>query len=124
MGKAKEQRRQMCPITSGAHSLTELAELRQQGLSWEVIAQRWGLRPRAGADDLLFDLWIKWKRSGCPGGVPAPSGDGPESNAAWQAWRDACDIAISRWLQEQIKDGVPLNHCPTCRCHRPAGLPA
>lgn len=120
MTQAKKQRQQMFPITTGAHSLAELAELRQQGLSWQEIAQRWGLRPRSGAEDLTFDLWTKWERLGCPGGLPAPPGYDSEFDAAWEAWRDARDHAIPVWLQGHIRDGVPLNHCPTCQCVRSA----
>lgn len=119
LGKATPQRDvRLYPLTSGTHTVEELAVLIQQGKTLRDIAVLWGMRPMAGARDLSFDLDMAWESAGCPGGIPRPKTYGPDMDAAWSAWNQARTQGIESWLDTFLSP-QPVTHCPTCTCDLP-----
>ena len=102
MGKSEAWRREH-PIRSGEHTVEEFAQLWAQGLRYAQIAERWGMRPIAGKDDLRYEIEGAWERAGCPFGERRPFGKW--ERGAWARWSESMRRAIPLWLHQMASDG-------------------
>lgn len=115
----ERERRRVSPLSRGARTLRDLVLLLRRGYSYREIATAWDMRPRAGADDLTWDIDLMWERDGSPG-APAepaePEGYNYMTDPAWVRWRHERTQAIKAWLDAYPLE-APQPHCRSCTCY-------
>lgn len=118
--KLPEERDRHYPFTSGTHTVAEYALLREQGLTDYEIAARWEMRPRAGRNDLRFDLDLAWEQRGSPGEPDQPAEAYEPGLPSWTHWQRARTKALAAWITDQL-DQTRTVPCTHCSHHCPGG---